>query len=72
MVLFGVFDVEFERETESDVLFSVFSSRRESTRASSRETRSRRFFLWSTTTSGSACSWSMQRLPRAKHSEQTF
>ena len=43
----GVFDIEFEfdMEAESDVLFSVFSSRRESTRASSRETRSRRFFL---------------------------
>lgn len=43
----GVLDTEWECDTEaeSEVLLSVFSSRRESTRASSRETRSRRFFL---------------------------
>lgn len=63
---FGVFDA-----LDAVALFSVLSSRSESTSASRRDTRSRRFFLWSTTTSELACSWSMQREPRAKHSEQT-
>lgn len=42
LMTLGVFRNE---EAESDILLSVFSSRRESTRASSRDTRSRRFFL---------------------------
>lgn len=67
VIRLGVF-----KEPESDWLLSVFSSSSESTRASRRDTLSRRFFLWSTMISGSACSWSIHRLPRAKHSEHTF
>jgi hypothetical protein len=55
----------------SAAFLSLFSSSKVSIRLSRRATLSRRFFLWSTTMSDSACSWSTQREPLAKHSEQT-
>lgn len=55
----------------SAACFSDLSSTSVSISASSRATRSLRFFLWSTMTSDSADSWSTHLEPLAKHSVHT-